>query len=63
MAMAAAGYYIRVYGGALGGVVQVAFLFLALIMLAALMLSGQARARLRVFLNKHFFKNKYDYRQ
>ena len=42
---------------------QLAFLFLALLMLMAIMLSGQARARLRVFLNKHFFKNKYDYRE
>jgi putative PEP-CTERM system histidine kinase len=63
MLMAATGYYIRLYGGAWGGVVQVAFLFLALLLLLALLLSGQARARLKVLLNKHFFKNKYDYRE
>lgn len=61
--MAVAGYYIRYYGGTWGGVVQAAFLFLALLLLAALLTSGQARARLRVFLNKHFYKNKYDYRE
>ncbi len=61
--MAVAGYYIRFYGGTWGGIGQVAFLFLALLLLAALLTSGQARARLRVFLNKHFFKNKYDYRE
>jgi len=63
MLMAGAGYYIRLYGGSWGGVIQLAFLFLALLLLAALVLSGQARARLRVFLSKHFFKNKYDYRE
>jgi putative PEP-CTERM system histidine kinase len=63
MLMAGAGYYIRLYGGSWGGVIQLAFLFLALLLLAALLLSGQARARLKVFLSKHFFKNKYDYRE
>jgi putative PEP-CTERM system histidine kinase len=63
MLMAGAGYYIRLFGGSWGGVIQLAFLFLALLLLVALVLSGQARARLRVFLSKHFFKNKYDYRE
>ena len=63
MLMAAAGYYIRLFGGTWGGVFQLAFLFLSLLLLAALLVSGQARARLKVFLSKHFFKNKYDYRE
>ncbi len=63
MLIAMAGYYIRYYGGDWGGVIQVAFFFLAVILLAALLFSAQVRAYLRVFLNKHFFKNKYDYRE
>ncbi len=31
-------------------------------MLLALVASGSLRRRLRVFLNKHFYRNKYDYR-
>src|SRR6478735_1437383 len=31
-------------------------------MLAVIMLSGKLKARLKVFLVKHFYKNKYDYR-
>lgn len=61
--MAGAGYYIRVYGGTWGAVAQAAFLFLAMVLLAGLLFSGSVRTRLRVFLNKHFYANKYDYRQ
>ncbi len=61
--MAAAGYYIRLFGGTWGGVAQIAFLFGAVLLLAVLMVSGQARSRLRVFLAKHFYRNRYDYRE
>ena len=61
--MAAAGYYIRYYGGTWGGVAQTVFLSGALMLLLVLMSSGQLRARLRVLLGKHFYSNKYDYRE
>ncbi|MGB5464607.1 MAG: XrtA/PEP-CTERM system histidine kinase PrsK [Sedimenticolaceae bacterium] len=61
--MALAGYYIKVYGGEWGGVLQIAFLFGALIVLVALLFSGQFRARTKVFFNKHFFSYRYDYRE
>ena len=61
--MAGVGYYIRLYGGSWGAVVQTIFLFGALVLLFVLLASGQIRARLRVFLNKHFFRNKYEYRE
>ena len=32
-------------------------------LLAVVLFSAQLRARIRVFLGKHFYKNKYDYRQ
>jgi putative PEP-CTERM system histidine kinase len=61
--MALAGYYIRLYGGEWGRVLQTAFFFGAGIVLVALLLSGQFRARVRVFLSKHFFSYRYDYRE
>lgn len=61
--MAAAGYYLRTYGGEWGEVLQVTFLFGALLGLLALVFSGHLRARLRVLLSKHFFSYRYDYRE
>ena len=63
LVMAAAGYYIRLFGGTWGGVLQVAFLFGALLLLFLLLFSGALRARLKVMLSKHFFSYKYDYRE
>ncbi len=60
--LAAAGYYVRFFGGSWGGALQVALLFLALVLLTLLIFSGALRARLRVFLAKHFFSYRYDYR-
>ncbi len=61
--MAAAGYYLRAKGGEWGNVLQTVFLFSALMLLAVVLFSGTLRARLRVFLNKHFFSLHYDYRE
>lgn len=61
--MAAAGYYLREFGGGWGRVAQAVFFSLALILLATVLFSGMFRARLRVFLSKHFFSDKYDYRR
>ena len=56
------GYLIVRYGGSWGSFAQIVFIVGAIIVLITLMLSSQLRAQLRVFLNKHFFHNKYDYR-
>jgi len=61
--MAGAGYYVRNYGGVWGPHLQIVFLFGALIMLVVLFFSTELRARLKIFLAKHFYKNKYDYRE
>lgn len=61
--MAAAGYWIRYFGGGWGPVLQSGFLFGALIILAVVVFSGSMRAWLKVFLSKHFFSYKYDYRE
>lgn len=63
LVMASAGYYLRDFGGTWGRFSQVLFFTLAIALLLAVMVSGQLRARLRVFLGKHFYKNKYDYRR
>jgi putative PEP-CTERM system histidine kinase len=57
-----AGYYVRVLGGTWGEALQIVVVFGALLGLVAVASSGIARARLRVFLAKHFFPYKYDYR-
>ena len=61
--MASAGYYLRLFGGEWGDVVQTVFIFAAALLLVSLMFSGTLRARLRVFLSKHFFSYRYDYRE
>ncbi len=61
--MASAGYYLRLFGGEWGDVVQTVFIFAAAMLLVLLMYSGTLRARLRVFLSKHFFSYQYDYRE
>ena len=62
LAMAIAGYYVRVFGGTWGGAGQLLFLFGAGLLLVIVLFSGQARAQLRVFLAKHFSPYRYDYR-
>jgi putative PEP-CTERM system histidine kinase len=60
--MAAVGYYIRYYGGTWGKATQIAFVFTGICFLAVVMFSGSLRAKLKVFVNKHFFSYKYDWR-
>ena len=57
------GYYVRYFGGEWGRALQLGLMFLALVVLMVLALSGSMRARLRVFLGKHFFRYRYDYRE
>jgi putative PEP-CTERM system histidine kinase len=60
--MSFGGYLIRLYGGTWGRAAQLVFFAGAGVLLLMLMASGSMRRRLRVFLNKHFYRNKYDYR-
>ncbi len=62
LGVSAIGYYVRLFGGDWGRGVQAAFLFVALIVLAILFVSRSIRARLKVFVSKHFFSYRYDYR-
>lgn len=63
MFMSAVGYYVRYFGGEWGRALQVGLVFFALISLLVLAMSGSVRANLRVFLGKHFFRYRYDYRE
>ena len=60
--MSLAGFYIRDYGGSWGGIAQIIFIFLALLLLSILFVSGKVRAMTKVFVNKHFLHYRYDYR-
>ena len=62
LVMAAGGYFIRYWGGEWGTVAQLIFFFGAGLVLLVLLFSGQIRSRFKVFLSKHFFSYKYDYR-
>lgn len=63
LVMASAGYYIRFYGGSWGSTLQIAFLSGTGALLLIILFSGTIRAKLRVYLSKHFFNYKYDYRE
>ncbi|TCO74333.1 XrtA/PEP-CTERM system histidine kinase PrsK [Chromatocurvus halotolerans] len=62
LGMAVIGYFIKYLGGTWSGVLQVGFLAASGALLVSLLFSGKLRARLRVFLSKHFFSYRYDYR-
>ena len=60
--LALAGYVINYFGGAWGDVVSIAFVILGGTVLAALLVTEKLRREVKVFITKHFFANKYDYR-
>lgn len=60
--IAVAGFYIRYIGGTWSNLLQTTFLVLGFAMLAVLLLSGAIRRKFKVFIEKHFFANKFDYR-
>ncbi|MGD7036815.1 XrtA/PEP-CTERM system histidine kinase PrsK [Methylotuvimicrobium buryatense] len=61
--MSVAGFYIRDYGGNWGEVAQFTFIFLAILLLIVLFISGKIRALVKVNLSKHFLEYRYDYRE
>jgi putative PEP-CTERM system histidine kinase len=60
--MAFAGYVINYIGGEWGSFVSVGFLLLSGIVLVALLITESLRRRVKVFIAKNFFANKYEYR-
>jgi len=62
LVMALAGYVINYLGGEWGGVVSVGFLILSGIVLLTLLITETLRRKLKVFIAKNFFANRYEYR-
>lgn len=60
--MAMGGYVVRDLGGSWGSVGQILFLAGAVVVLVMVMASGVLRREAAVFISKHFYRNKYDYR-
>ena len=63
LVVAAAGYWVRYFGGEWGRVLQATLLFGGLLAVVLALFSGALRAKLRVFLAKHLFRYRYDYRE
>ncbi|NNE37048.1 MAG: hypothetical protein HKN08_01985, partial [Gammaproteobacteria bacterium] len=61
--MASVGYFVRNTEAEWGYALQIVFLFGAISVLFVLFFSTELRARLKIFITKHFYKNKYDYRE
>ena len=61
--MSAIGYYVRYFGGDWGRALQLSLLFAGVAFLGAVVVSGSLRSWLRVFVGKHFFSYRYDYRE
>lgn len=62
LVMALGGYVIRLYGGTWGRIAQLVFFAGAGAVLVSLVASSSLRRHLQVWLTKHFYRNKYDYR-
>lgn len=60
--LALAGFYIRFSGGTWSELLQATFIVLGFAILAALLLSDTMRRKFKVFIEKHFFENTFDYR-
>jgi putative PEP-CTERM system histidine kinase len=61
--MSAIGYYVRFFGGDWGRALQLSLAFAGVAFLVAVVVSGSLRSWLRVFVGKHFFSYRYDYRE
>jgi putative PEP-CTERM system histidine kinase len=63
LAIAAAGYYVRYFGGDWARALSIELVFAGVLVLALVVSSGRFRSFLRVFISKHFFSYRYDYRE
>jgi putative PEP-CTERM system histidine kinase len=63
LVVASAGYFVRYFGGDWGHALQIELSFAALLAVVLMVSSGSFRAKLKVFVSKHFFSFRYDYRE
>jgi len=52
---------IRMFGGDFSDYLQIMFVFLALVFIGLVMFSTHARKTAKMFIDKHFFRSKFDY--
>jgi len=62
LAIALGGYYVRAIDAKWGYVAQLFFFVGAAAVLVVVLTSGTWQRRIKVFISKHFYRNKYDYR-
>ncbi|GAA6204851.1 XrtA/PEP-CTERM system histidine kinase PrsK [Thalassotalea sp. SU-HH00458] len=62
LVMALAGYVINYIGGEWGSFVSIGFLIFSGIVLVTLLITDSLRKKLKVFIAKNFFANRYEYR-
>jgi putative PEP-CTERM system histidine kinase len=62
VAMAIGGWTLRSIGGGWGVAIQLAYAVAALGILSVILSSARLKSQLRVFISKHFYRNRYDYR-
>lgn len=62
LVVAGIGYWVRYFGGEWGRSLQTLLFFASLFVTVIALFSGSLRAHLRVWLSKHFFRYRYDYR-
>lgn len=60
--MGLTGFYIRNISGEWGLIVQVIFWVVSLTLLLVMIYSGRLRSVLKLYINRHLFSSKYDYR-
>jgi len=63
LSVAGAGYFVRYFGGEWGRALQIELMFAAALLVALVASSGKFRSYLKVFVSKHFFSYRYDYRE
>lgn len=61
--ISAIGYYVRYFGGDWGRALQLGLVFAGALSVLILGLSASLRARVRIFVGKHFFSYRFDYRE
>jgi putative PEP-CTERM system histidine kinase len=63
LALALGAFVLQMGGGEWGTAIEAAYFIAAFAMLAFVLTSGRWKNSLRVFISKHFYRNRYDYRE
>lgn len=60
--VALAGYFLKIFGGNWGETLQITLIFAAALTLAIILNSVHLRGQAKQFIARHFYRNKYEYR-